>query len=132
MEIDPVLAVSNRTRITELEATVDHLNTRVRQLTNQVTALREGMLAVQHPIGNPIVIEDDDDRGAGLVEPEDGVPPGLLIEIQDTDDEEDDDEEEEMADDDEARDGEAIGEALQVRIAAVDPAPEYLPPPDYD
>ena len=130
MEIDPVLAVSNRTRITELEATVDHLNTRVRQLTNQVTALREGMLAIHHPIGNPIVIEDDDDRGAGLVEPENGVPPGQLIEIEDTDDEED--EEEDMADDDEARDGEAIGEALEVRIAAADPAPEYLPPPDYD
>ena len=133
MEIDPVLAVSNRARVTELEATVDHLNTRVRQLTNQVTALREGMMAIHHPIGNPIVIEDDDNRGAGLVEPEDGVPPGQLIEIEDSDDEEDDDdEEEEMADDDEARDGEAIGEALQVRIAAADPAPEYIPPPDYD
>ena len=88
--------------------------------------------SVQHPIGNPIVIEDDEDRGAGLVEPEDGVPPGQLIEIEDTDDEEESDEEEDMADDDEARDGEAIGEALQVRIAAADPAPEYLPPPDYD
>ena len=109
-------------------------NTRVRQLTNQVTVLREGVIALRHPIDNPIVIEDDDDRGAGLVEPENGVPPGQLIEIEDTDDEEDedDDEEEEMADDDEARDGEAIGEALQVRIAAADPAPEYLPPPDYD
>ena len=131
MEIDPVLSVSNRTRITELEATVDHLNTRVRQLTNQVTALREGMMAIHHPIGNPIVIEDDDEAGPGLVEPEDGVPPGQLIEIEDTDDEEDLDEEEDAGSGDD-EDGGEIGEFLQVRIAAADPAPEYLPPPDYD
>ena len=130
-ERDCDLSRSNRVRITELENVVDQLQTRVRQLTNQVTALREGMMAIHHPIGNPIVI-DDDDVGPSLVEAENGVPPGQLIEIEDTDDEEEDDEEEDMADDDEARDGEAIGEALQVRIAAADPAPEYLPPPDYD
>ena len=87
-------------------------------------------MAIHHPIGNLIIIEDDD-HGAGLVEAEDGVPPGQLIEIEDTDDEDDVEGDEDVGSGDD-EDGEAIGEALEVRIAAADPAPEYIPPPAYD
>jgi chromosome segregation ATPase len=116
------LSRSNRGRITEAENVVDQLRTRVGQLVNQVTVLREQLLAANHPADNPIVI-DDDDVGPGLVEPENGEVPGRLVEIEEVVVDSDDEYEEE---------GTVVGEDLEIRIARIDPAPEYIPPPDYE
>jgi uncharacterized coiled-coil protein SlyX len=119
------LSRSNRTRITEAENVIDQLRTRVGQLVNQVTVLREQLLAVNHPADNPIVI-DDEDVGPGLVEPENGDVPGRLVEIEEV---------EEVvldSDDEYEEEGTVVGEDLEIRIARIDPAPEYVPPPDYE